>query len=170
MYLGLFLHIRPAEGCLLSHEGDCGYLDVMEIQVTFDADDPRALADFWQEVLDYKRDEPPAGFDTWQEFLEDAGVPEEQWDGADALVPKDRNGPRVFFQKVPESKTAKNRIHLDVRVATHLNGDERMAALEDRAMELIAIGAARLKRFEPDNFTRGHIVLADPEGNEFCLD
>jgi hypothetical protein len=77
----------------------------------------------------------------------------------------------VFFQRVPEGKAAKNRLHLDVRAAPGLVGDERMAALEGEATRLEGLGARRLGRHEPAApLEAGHLVLADPEGNEFCLD
>ena len=60
-----------------------------------------------------------------------------------------RRGPRLFFQQVPEGKTVKNRVHLDVRAAPGLQGDERMAALEAEAERLVALGATRLERHEP---------------------
>ena len=79
--------------------------------------------------------------------------------------------PRVFFQQVPEPKSAKNRVHLDVRAAPGLEGDERMAALEAECERLVALGATRVQRFEPaPPMSAGYIVMADPEGNEFCLD
>ncbi len=72
---------------------------------------------------------------------------------------------------MPEDKVAKNRVHLDVRVAPGLAGDERMAALEAECERLVALGAARVRRFEPTPpMNAGHIVMTDPEGNEFCLD
>ena len=72
---------------------------------------------------------------------------------------------------MPEGKTAKNRVHLDVRAAPGLQGPERMAALEAESERLVALGATRLERFEPEPpMGAGHIVMADPEGNEFCLD
>jgi hypothetical protein len=72
---------------------------------------------------------------------------------------------------VPEDKVAKNRVHLDVRAAPGLQGDERMTALETECARLVGLGATRLRRHEPaPPLTYGHIVMADPEGNEFCLD
>jgi cytochrome P450 len=69
---------------------------------------------------------------------------------------------------VPEGKVAKNRVHLDVRAAPRLQGDERMATLEAECERLVALGATRLHRFEPEPpRSFGHIVMADPEGNEF---
>ena len=100
------------------------------VQVTFDAADPNGLAGFWNEVLGYRYDAPPPGFATWEEALDHFGVPEEDRNSASASVDPDGAGPRLFFQRVPEGKTAKNRVHLDVRAAPGLQGDERMAALE----------------------------------------
>lgn len=62
-------------------------------------------------------------------------------------------------------------MHLDVRAAPGLHGDERMAALERESGRLVSLGAVRLRRDEPvPPMAAGHIVMADPEGNEFCLD
>ena len=72
---------------------------------------------------------------------------------------------------MPEGKTVKNRVHLDVRAAPGLEGDERMAALEAECERLVGLGATRLQRYEPaPPMKSGHIVMQDPEGNEFCLD
>jgi hypothetical protein len=90
---------------------------------------------------------------------------------ASASVDPDGAGPRLFFQQVPEGKTAKNRLHLDVRSAPGLEGDERMAALETEADRLVALGATRVSRSEPaPPMSHGFLVMQDPEGNEFCLD
>ncbi len=141
------------------------------IQVSFDCSDPGALAAFWAEALGYRLDSPPQGFDSWDEALEAWGVPEDHRNDASALVDPDGAGPRLWFQRVPEGKTAKNRVHLDVRAAPGLEGDQRMAALEAEADRLVGIGARRGRRFEPDGVaSSGFIVMADPEGNEFCLD
>jgi hypothetical protein len=143
-----------------------------EFQVTFDAGDPDALCRFWVEALDYRMQPPPPGFDTWDAFLESVGVPEDQRNTASAALPREgETGPRLFFQQVPEGKTAKNRVHLDLRAAPGLTGDERMAVLEAECERLVALGATRVQRHEPDTgLSAGHIVLQDPEGNEFCLD
>ncbi|WP_331771896.1 VOC family protein (plasmid) [Embleya sp. NBC_00888] len=149
------------------------------IQVTFDAHDPGALASFWGEALGYLIPGPPGvdlpeGADplaAWDEFLARIGVPEDQRNTRSALEDPDGNGPRVFFQQVPEGKVAKNRVHLDVRVTPGLQGEERMAALEAECARLVALGATRVQRHEPaPPLGSGHIVMTDPEGNEFCLD
>ncbi|MCA2206798.1 VOC family protein [Nocardia rosealba] len=149
------------------------------VQITFDAHDPRALSTFWREVLGYVHPGPPgvelpAGADplaAWDEFLTRIGVPAEEHNSRSAIEDPDGAGPRVFFQRVPEDKVAKNRVHLDVRAAPGLQGEQRMTALEAECERLVALGATRLRRFEPEPpMSAGFIVLADPEGNEFCLD
>ena len=142
-----------------------------EIQVTVDCADPNTLAGFWCEVLGYAYAAPPPGFTTWDEALDAFGVPPERRNDASAAVDPEGAGPRLFFQRVPEGKTAKNRLHLDVRAAPGLTAVDRMAALEAEAERLVALGASRLQRHEPaPPMGQGHIVMADPEGNEFCLD
>jgi len=142
-----------------------------EVQITFDCADPAALSAFWAEVMGYRLQDPPEGFDSWDQALEAMGVPPERRNDASALLGPNGSGPRLFFQRVPEGKRAKNRVHLDVRAAPGLEGDARMAALEAEAERLVARGATRLERHEPaPPLGTGHIVMADPEGNEFCLD
>jgi hypothetical protein len=150
-----------------------------DFQVTVDAADPIALSRFWAETLHYVI-QPPPGREiapeedpvaAWMEVLEAAGVPADQRDVASAIVDPDGTRPRVFFAKVPEPKTVKNRVHLDVRAAPGLEGEERMAALEAECERLVALGAVRVQRFEPaPPMSSGFIVMQDPEGNEFCLD
>jgi hypothetical protein len=153
-----------------------------EFQVTFDAADPLALGKFWAAALGYVIQPPPGQepdpgqdadevIEAWSAFLEANGIPPERRDSACAIVDPAGHGPRVFLQKVPEPKTAKNRVHLDVRAAPGLSGDDRMAALESEADRLGALGATRVRRFEPDGaMSAGFLVMTDPEGNEFCLD
>ncbi|MCW2815355.1 MAG: hypothetical protein JWN84_2810 [Nocardioides sp.] len=142
-----------------------------EIQVTFDCADPAGLAHFWCAALGYELDPPPPGFDTWDDALAAFGLPPEQRGTRSACHDPDGRGPRLFFQQVPEGKSAKNRVHLDVRVAPGLQGEERMAALEAECERLVALGARRLERHDPQPpLSHGHVVLTDPEGNELCLD
>jgi hypothetical protein len=141
-----------------------------EVQVTFDCGDPAALAEFWAAALRYVLQPPPEGFDSWDAALAAWGVPEDQRNERSAVVDPDGAGPRVFFQRVPEGKTAKNRVHLDVRAAPGLEGEARMAEIESASQRLVALGATRVQRFEADLAGGGYIVMQDPEGNEFCLD
>jgi catechol 2,3-dioxygenase-like lactoylglutathione lyase family enzyme len=150
-----------------------------QIQVTFDCHDPAALSSFWRDVLGYIHPGPPGvelpeGADplaAWDEFLDRLGVPQDERNTRSAVEDPDGTGPRLFFQQVPEDKVVKNRVHLDVRAAPGLRGEERMAALEAECDRLVALGAKRLRRDEPEPpMSFGLIVMADPEGNEFCLD
>ncbi|MCG6567796.1 VOC family protein [Tessaracoccus sp. ZS01] len=142
-----------------------------DFQVTFDCADPLALGQFWCEVLGYVREAPPE-FDTWEEQLVAWGVPRDQWNSINAIIDPDGVRPRVFFQRVPEGKVVKNRLHLDVRVAPGQVGADRMDVLEAECGRLVDLGARRVRREEPapDNGDAGWIVMQDPEGNEFCLD
>jgi len=142
-----------------------------DVQITFDCADPTGLAAFWAEALGYHLQDPPEGFESWEEALEAMGVPPESRNDASAVLDPDGSPPRLFFQRVPERKQVKNRVHLDVRAAPGLEGDARMTALEAEAERLVSLGATRLQRYEPaPPLGAGHIVMADPEGNEFCLD
>lgn len=139
------------------------------IQITFDAHSPRALSAFWAEALGYVLQPPPEGHDTWEDWLRAAGVPESEWDSASALVDPDGVGPRVFFQRVPEPKTAKNRVHLDVGVSggPGLPADERRPAILAEVERLESLGAGRVR--EVEEFGGVWMVMIDPEGNEFCV-
>ncbi|RZT84425.1 hypothetical protein EV383_1266 [Pseudonocardia sediminis] len=149
------------------------------VQITVDARDPRTLSLFWADALGYVVPGPPGvdlpdGADplaAWDDFLARIGVPEDQRNTRSAIEDPDGHGPRMFFQQVPEDKVAKNRLHLDVRAAPGLEGEERMTALETECARLVARGATRVWREDPaPPMVSGHIVMTDPEGNEFCLD
>jgi hypothetical protein len=86
------------------------------IQVVIDCADPARLAEFWAAALGYTPQPPPSGFGTWPEFLRARGVPESDWNSANAVIDPGQRGPRLFFQRVPEEKTVKNRVHLDLNL------------------------------------------------------
>jgi Glyoxalase-like domain len=88
---------------------------VKQFQVTFDCAEPERVARFWCEVLGYVVPPPPKGFATWGDF--DRTLPPERQGSAFACVDPSGVGPRLFFQRVPEGKVVKNRVHLDVRSA-----------------------------------------------------
>lgn len=113
-------------------------MTVRTVQVTFDCADTRRVGEFWQEALGYVTPPVPPGFDSWDEL--DASLLPERQGSAWACQDPEGVGPRLFFQRVPEGKTVKNRVHLDVRVGTGLSGDERVAALCSRGTP--AAGAA----------------------------
>jgi catechol 2,3-dioxygenase-like lactoylglutathione lyase family enzyme len=142
-----------------------------DVQITFDCADPARIAAFWAEALGYELQPPPEGFESWEEALDAMGVPPERRNDASALIDPRGTGPRLYFQRVPEHKRAKNRVHLDIRAAPGLKGDARMAALEAEAERLVSHGATRIERHDPSlPLVTGHIVMTDPEGNEFCVD
>jgi hypothetical protein len=139
-------------------------------QVTFDSADPGAHAAFWAEALRYVPASPPSGFSSWDAALDAWGVPDDRRNDRTALVDPDGVGPRLFFQKVPEPKSAKNRVHLDLRAAAGAPPEGRAEALEAECTRLVALGARRVRRMEADGVDGVCIVMQDPEGNEFCLD
>ncbi|GAB2825272.1 VOC family protein [Streptomyces daliensis] len=139
---------------------------IRQFQVTFDCAEPERVARFWCEVLGYDVAPTPQGFATWGEFNRSRSPEgEEEWF---ACVDPSGVGPRLFFQRVPEGKVVKNRVHLDVRVGTGLVGEERLAALEAECARLLPLGAVRVRLLADD--TDSCIVMQDIEGNEFCLD
>ncbi len=84
-------------------------------QLVIDCADPEPLARFWASALEYELEAPPAAFDSWDAYWRDVGVPEDELGlGADCIVDPDGRGPRIRSQVVPERKTAKNRLHLDI--------------------------------------------------------
>ena len=141
---------------------------VKEFQVTFDCSEPERVARFWCEVLGYVVPPAPREFATWNDF--DRSRPPEDQGSAFACVDPTGVGPRLFFQRVPEAKVVKNRLHLDVRVGTGLVGEQRVAALEAECARLVALGAVRVRLLRADGVDESCLVMQDVEGNEFCLD
>ena len=141
---------------------------VRQFQVTFDCAEPERVARFWCEVLGYVVPPPPEGFDSWDAF--DNSLPPEHQGSAFACTDPTGVRPRLFFQRVPEGKVVKNRLHLDVRVGTGLVGDERVAALETECARLVGLGASRVRLLRADEHNESCLVMQDVEGSEFCLD
>jgi hypothetical protein len=117
-----------------------------------DATDPHRIAAFWAGALGYVAD---PGYD--------------DPDGA-SIVDPDGVGPAIGFLRVPEGKTAKNRMHIDIRVAGEPPWDmaEREKLIRAKAAELTAGGATTVRE-ESYGEHLGHVVMLDPEGNEFCV-
>lgn len=141
---------------------------VRQVQVTFDCAQPRRVARFWCEVLGYVPAPPPEGFATWDDA--EASLPPAERDTWSACSDPTGAGPRLYFQRVPEGKVVKNRVHLDVRAGTGLVGAERLAALEAERDRLVALGATCVRVMVADEENESCIVMQDVEGNEFCLD
>jgi Glyoxalase-like domain len=140
------------------------------IQVVFDAADPGELAGFWAAALaerGYAVPDPPGDFADWPAFLAASGVPEERWNDASAIEAEGH--PRIFFQKVPEPKVVKNRVHIDLLAGggPSVPLDEQRERVAVQVARLEALGATRVD----DHAGLGvhWAVMRDPEGNEFCV-
>ena len=141
----------------------------VKLQVVFDAADPPALAAFWGEAIGYREEDPPDGFDSWEAWAAANDLPRQEWDNYASRVDPDGEGPRLFFQRVPEPKTAKNRVHLDLAVSGGRSTpiEERRRQVAAAVERVVALGATRHKAY--DEAGQHWVVMADPEGNEFCL-
>ena len=112
--------------------------------ITVDCENPQKLAEFWSAALDWKITE-----------ADEIGVVIELLDGS----PEVGRIPDILFLKNPDSKSVKNRLHFDLRP---LNQAEEVARLE-------SLGATRIEIGQADEPEATWIVMADPEGNEFCV-
>jgi hypothetical protein len=140
-----------------------------KVQVVIDCADPGALAPFWADALGYKIQDPPGDFESWEDFLRAQNVPEEDWNSASAIVDPDGNGPRFYFQRVPEPKELKNRLHVDLNVSGGPQApiEERKEQVYAEVARLEKAGATRVRAAE--EWGEFHVVMQDPEGNEFCV-
>jgi hypothetical protein len=116
----------------------------VRVQLAIDCTNPDLLARFWAAALGYELEPPPAGFATWDDYWRDVGVPEADLGiGADCIIDPDGGGPRIWFQVVPERKTVKNRLHLDI----HASGgravpiETRKQRVDAEARRLTDLGA-----------------------------
>jgi catechol 2,3-dioxygenase-like lactoylglutathione lyase family enzyme len=141
-----------------------------DIQVVIDCADPDRLAHFWADALHYKLQDPPDGFPSWEEFLRARGIPESDFNKASAVVDPDGTGPRIYFQRVPEGKVVKNRVHLDLNVgggrAAGLDENQRLVDAEVERLTGIGATVFRAGSVEDGEYW---VVMQDPEGNEFCV-
>jgi hypothetical protein len=137
------------------------------VQVVFDCADPDRLANFWAEALGYELQPPPEGFESWEAWATAQGIPRERWNDAGAAVDPDKRGPRLFFQRVPEPKAGKNRLHLDVSAGAGVPAESRRGHVDAEVRRLVGLGASVREPMEQ----RGEywVVMQDPEGNEFCV-
>jgi Glyoxalase-like domain len=143
---------------------------VRPVQITFDALDPERLGTFWAAALadrGYRLPDPPDGAPDWPTWLAAQGVPEEDWGSAFALE-GDASQPRIFFQRVPEPKTAKNRVHLDLQVGggPSVPAEVQLQRVRAAVERLTGLGATFVE--ERSQLGVHWAVLHDPEGNEFC--
>ena len=143
---------------------------VTQIGMTFDCADAPALARFWALALGYVEAPPPEGWDTWAAFLTDQGVPEDEWGDGAAIRDPTGMRPTISFLNVPEPKRAKNRLHLDLKVSggRHVDAHQRAKRIEAKVAELVSAGAVVQSR-DTLGDRLDHVVMFDPEGNEFCV-
>jgi hypothetical protein len=129
------------------------------------------MAAFWTLALGYVEASPPTGFGSWQEWFTQLGVPEDEWDDGAAIEDPDGIRPRISFLKVPESKVVKNRVHLDIQVGGGRGEpwEVRWSRVTDAVASLIAAGAIVIREDVLDDGRPDHVVMADPERNEFCV-
>jgi hypothetical protein len=137
-----------------------------EFQVTIDCADPHTLADWWAEALGWQVEPSDEAFirrtvEAGQATEADTTTHRGRlvWRTGEAITSPDPGRPRVLFQLVPEPKTVKNRVHLDLHV-----GAERREA---EVARLVGMGATELHRASQGPYVWA--TLADPEGNEFCV-
>lgn len=138
--------------------------------VTFDCASPAVMARFWGPALGYVEPPPPDGFDTWDAWARHHEVPDDELDDGAYLADPDGVLPSLSFLKVPEGKVTKNRLHLDLKVSggRSVPQDEREALIGAVVERLTAAGATVLAEHRVRD-RLDHVVLADPEGNEFCV-
>jgi hypothetical protein len=144
----------------------------VRFQLVLDCADPGLLARFWAAAMGYVLEPPPAGFATWDDWWRDVGVPEEELaGGADSIIDPDGGGPRIWFQLVPDGKTAKNRLHLDI----HVSGGRaipiatRRQRVDAEARRLSELGATIVGDLSEDGIDHYAVAMNDPEGNEFDI-
>jgi len=140
--------------------------------MTIDCADPALVARFWCTALGYVEADPPKGWDSWHAFLTDQNVPEDEWNDCAGISDPNGELPGLSFLKVPEPRTVKNRLHLDLQVSGGRSEPQHLREQRIRtcAETLLAAGAALVREVPVDNTTTlDHLWMADPEGNAFCV-
>ncbi len=130
-------------------------------QITVDCVDADAMSRFWSTALGYVTEPPPAGYLSWDHLLRANGIAVPPAGSIGAIVDPNDIGPRILFIRVPEPKVATNRVHLDIRAG--VADDDKDAKIA----ELTAAGASAIRRVDENG--SWWMVMADPEGNEFCV-
>jgi len=134
---------------------------VGRLQVVFDCADPERVARFWAAALGYELQ--------WEwdqqttQWMLDGGLPPQDVGARSAIVHPAGAGPRLYFQRVPEGKAGKNRVHVDVKAPE--------GELATEVARLVGLGATVLHEHDGDfgPIHDHHVTLLDPEGNEFCV-
>lgn len=145
---------------------------MVRFQLVIDCADPDRLARFWAAALHYELEPAPAGFDSWDDYYRDLGLGEEfLGHGEDSICDPRGEGPRIWFQRVPDVKSVKNRLHIDVAAGGDRSVpiETRKARVDAEVLRLAGLGATMtegLAELEPglDHYA---VAMTDPEGNEF---
>jgi hypothetical protein len=137
-----------------------------------DCADPDRLSRFWAEALGYVAAPPPDGAASWEEYWRSIGLPEEDLGGGqDRIADPEGRAPRIWFQLVPDSKTVKNRLHIDIhasggrKVPLHV----RRERVDAEATRLVALGATQVRVLYEGGVDHYAVAMQDPEGNEFDI-
>lgn len=144
------------------------------LQLVIDCADPDRMCDFWSVALGYEIAGPPGDFPTWTAYWQDQGIPDDELGdgiGNERIADPDGVGPPIWFQQVPETKTVKNRLHLDITVTggRTVPVESRKPVVRAAVARLEALGATRVRELFIEGVNHFGIVLRDPEGNEFCV-
>jgi Glyoxalase-like domain len=142
----------------------------VRFQLVIDCADPEPLAHFWAAALGYELEPPPPGFASWNAYWRDVGVPEDELGtGVDRIVDPDGQGPRIWFQVVPERKAVKNRLHIDIGVGggRAIPIGTRRQRVDAEAARLADLGAVLVGVLETEGLDHYAVAMNDPEGNEF---
>jgi hypothetical protein len=128
------------------------------------------MARFWASALGFELQLPPEGFATWREYWLKIGLPEDELeDGYDSIVDPAQSGLRIWFQRVPEKKSVKNRMHFDVKVGggRSVPISERIRGVDNEVERLLVVGASLIAKKHSPEVDHYMAAMRDPEGNEF---
>ncbi len=145
---------------------------MVRYQLVIDCADPDRMARFWAAALHYDLEPPPDGFETWDDYYRDLGLGEEDLGiGEDSIIDPSGDGPRIWFQQVPEGKTIKNRLHLDIAAGggRSVPIETRRGRVEAEAERLVGLGATLVRMLAEPGLDHVAVAMTDPEGNEFDI-
>jgi Glyoxalase-like domain len=141
-------------------------------QLVIDCADPELMVRFWAAALGYEVEPPPPGFATWDDWRRDIGLPESYLGtGADSIIDPAGGGPRIWFHALPDTKTVKNRLHLDIHASggRDLPLEARRQQVDAEARRLCEIGATQTVVMATEGVDHYAVGMRDPEGNEFDI-
>jgi hypothetical protein len=141
-------------------------------QLVIDCADPELMVRFWAAALGYEVEPPPPGFATWDDWRRDIGLPESYLGiSADSIIDPAGGGPRIWFHALPDTKTVKNRLHLDIHASggRDLPLEARRQQVDAEARRLCDLGATQTVVMATEGMDHYAVGMRDPEGNEFDI-